>query len=497
MGFFTKVKKFIMSSMGVKVTVGVAAAVVLGGAGIVFASILTKPENVLGAAIVKTFTNQTPAYEDVFGLTELSTAMEEKGGEMKAEVTFSDIPLASLGLGSMSIPSADIVFEVKQSAEKTANGSLALNVADASLLSLNTYMDENQIQVSVPELFNSVVSFSYGDEDLKQKMKDSYVIDLLGINDEEAEMIADSISASKDVASEEEIEQEMTNILMACYEEHFADVKVEKLAKEEISVGDEELKCKVFEIRLDEKNVNGFLKDFITDTVVYMQKLAVSRVSGMVEEDYAALEESMKDWEPGLQDELIMKFFVAKGRLVDMVVNLTAAEGDECCLEMKFAPEGYALGNMYCSLQAPDDVFIEIEIETENTKEEYTTEWKLTAEGEPIIMAFSYDKTAGSYEVTLAAEGVELGVDGSINELEKGVVFDATVENLRYSDGATEVREEMDASLRMATTEVEVAPLSGNRMDLLSMTEEDFNALSEESSTNITKKLFQLLGLVQ
>lgn len=497
MGFFTKVKNLIMASTGAKIVAGAVVAVVLGGTGLVFANTVGSPENVLGAAVAKTFTKDIPAYEEVFGLTDLSEAMEDKGADISMDVTVKDIPLGSLGLGDVSLPSAGILVEVQQNAEGAASGTVTVKVADTPLASINSYADEKQLQVSVPDLFESVISFTYGDENLKEKMKASYLMDLLELADEDVEMLADSISGNTEAITEEEIEQELLKILTECYTAHLADTEVEKLDKEEVSVGEEELKCKAFEIRMDAQNVNAFIKDFTTRIVLYLQEIAIRNIESLVEEDYAALEEELAEFEPALQGEVVIKCLVAKGRLVDTIVNLTAATGEPCSLEVKLAPEGYAFGNMYCALQAPDDVFVEMEIKTENTKEKYITEWKMSAEEEPISMAFSYDKATGDFALASSLDGMSVEIAGIINELEKGSVIDATVETLCYSDGTTTMSQGVDASFRAAATEVEVLPLSGTQTDLLSMTEEDLMALSEEISGNITGMVFKLFGLLQ
>ena len=497
MGFFTKVKNLIMASTGAKIAAGAVVAVVLGGTGLVLANTVGSPENVLGAAVVKTFTKDTPAYEEVFGLLELGTAMEEKGGETSADVTVKDIPLDSLGLGGMSLPSLGVSVEAKQNAEGAANVTLTIKVADAPLASVNTYTDEEHLQLSVPELFQTVITFPYGDENLKEKMKDSYLMDLLEFTDEDVEMLADSLSGNAETVSEEEMEQEMAKILMECYETHLADTKVEKLDKAKVSVGEEELKCKVFEIRMDAQNVNGFIKDVTTRTMNYLQETALQSVAGMAAEDYAVLEEALEEFDPALQGEVVIKCYVAKGRLVDTVLNLTAATGEPCSLEVKFAPEGYAFGNMYLSLQAPDDVFVELEINTENTKETYTTEWKMSADEEPISFAFTYDKTAGDFAMIMAVEETEMEISGIIKELEKGSVLDAAVETFSLTDGDTTTSQGVDAAFRIAATDTEVLPLSGTQTDLLSMTEEEFGAFAEEITTNLTSKAFQLFGLLQ
>ena len=66
MGFFTKIKNLIMTSTVTKVVAGAVVVVVLGGTGLVLANTVAKPENILGTAIVKTFTKETPAFEKVF-----------------------------------------------------------------------------------------------------------------------------------------------------------------------------------------------------------------------------------------------------------------------------------------------------------------------------------------------------------------------------------------------------------------------------------------------
>ena len=97
----------------------------------------------------------------------------------------------------------------------------------------------------------------------------------------------------------------------------------------------------------------------------------------------------------------------------------------------------------------------------------------------------------------MAMEELTMELAGTIKELKRGETLDAEVDNFTYSDGTTTVSQGVDASFYIAVKETEILPLSGNQMDLLSMTEDDFAALTEEISTSLTGKLFQLLGLLQ
>lgn len=496
MGFFTKIKNLIMASTVTKVVAGAVVVVVLGGTGLVLANTVAKPENVLGAAVVKTFTKETPAFEKVFGLTEFTEEAEKTGAEMLLDVSVKDIPLDSLGLGSMNLPSVGFSVEVKQNPDGKEAGMFAVNVADATLASVNMYADEEQVQISAPELFQSVLSFSYAEETLKDKLKTSYFVELLELTEEEIDLLADSISGQTEVVSEEEMGQEMTKIFMECYEKHLGGTAVEKLDKEEVSVGEEVLKCKVFEIRMDAQNVNAFIKEFTERFVAYCKEISAQQFT-MTEEEFAPLEEVVADWEPALQDEVVIKCFVTKGRLVDAVVNLTAANNEPCSLEVKFAESGYALDNMYFVLQTQEEVFFEMEIKTENTKEKYAVAWKMAAEGQEVELSFDYDKEGGEITAAMSVEELTAELAGTIKELKKGVTLDAEVDKFMYSDGTTTVSQGVDASFYMTAKETEIIPLSGNQMDLLSMTEDDFTALTEEISTSLTGKLFQLLGLLQ
>jgi len=500
MGFFTKVKNLIMTSTAAKIVTAAFAVVVLGGVGLVLANTVAKPENVLGAAIVKTFTGQTPAYEEVFGFTELSSAMEEKGSAVSFDVTIKDIPLEGLGFGSMSLPSAGILVEAKNNTAGAANGTITLNVADTPIASLNTYADGEKLQISIPDLFESVLSFPYGDENLKEKMRDSYVVELLGLSDETIDILADSISGRGEKDSAEEAEQRMTQIFLECYEAHLADAEVKKADKEEISVGEETFKCKVFEIRMDAQKVNDFTKDVSDRTVEYLKEIYAKQgmPENVTEVYFASLDEIVAEWKPAMQGEVVIKCYVADGRLLNTALTWqTEGNTESYCMEVQFSPEGYAFGNMKVSVQGPELSMFAIDIKTENTKEIYETEWKATADEEVLAFAFEYNKSKSDFRASVVIEEVSLGVSGCISELKKGSKLDVDFESFSCKIEDTEISQDLEASFCMEATEVEVIPLSGNQMDLLSMTAEDFETLSEESSTNITKKLFQLIGLVQ
>lgn len=496
MGFFAKIKNLIMTSAVTKIATGAVVVVVLGGTGLALANTVAKPENVLGTAVVNTFFKGTPAFEKVFGLTEFAEAAEKTGAEMRMEVAVKNIPLDSLGLGNMILPSAGFLVEAKKNPNGKEAGTFAVNVADTPIASVNLYADEKQMQFSAPELFRSVLSFPYGEDMLEEKLKASYLSELLLLTEEEIELLADSLSGKTEVISQDETEQEITKILLECYEKHLEGTTVEKLDKEEVSVMDEVLKCKVFEIRMDAQKVNAFMKEFVARTIAYCKETYAGQFAG-TEEAFEALEEELPDWEPALQDEVIIKCFVTKGRLVDAVIHVTAANNQPCSLEMQMAKSGYAFDNMYLALHVPEDVFIEMELITENTKETYAVEWQMSADEQALKMSFDYDKEGGDVAAVVSIEEITVEIEGIIKELKKGELLDAEADKFTFSNGTMTVSQEVDAPLYMAVKETEILPLSGTQVDLLSMTEDDFNALVEEMSTSLTGKLFQLLGLLQ
>lgn len=233
MGFFTKLKEKIATSVAAKVAAGAAIVALLGcgTVGFAFAGGLVAPKTVVGVALLNTF---------VSGNKELFEDVKEQGGEFFVEVSGQELALDTFGIGGgMFLPNTTFRLNAKSNPEQEINATLELLVSGNSLLLANAYVNKEQWQVTVPKLFSAVLTGKHYAEEATEEFLES------------------------------EQSKELLQSLASAYEEYLADAEVKKGKKEELRINGVRHSCRVYQVNLPAENLNGFLQEVSQEAKAY------------------------------------------------------------------------------------------------------------------------------------------------------------------------------------------------------------------------------------
>lgn len=522
MGFFSKIKNAIMASTATKAAAAVVMVAVLGGtvAGLVYGGVFTGAEAAVITAAMNTFNGQTETGEEIFGLRELSAALQEQGAELGVEVTLPELPMEELGLSGMTLPNAGFQLTARVTPQDTVSTTLDIKVANTTLLTGNAYLDRNQLQVSVPKLSGSVLALNYSDAAIEEQINASYAAKYLGLTKEQTEQIVDHLPKQTEPVSTEEIQQKLMEIVVEAYRDNLADkgiTKFEKAGKEELHDNNLVQKCKVYTATMDARYFMEFIYEVTLRTKVYCKELCAAQgiEESMAEEWFHPVDTAVHQLKLGMQDTITWTFYACEDRLVRICGNWTIDWVDEVgsctrpgALELVLAPEGNPLENMRFYLDTPvhyDDsitsvpqsIELKYQVVTENTEDSYCVKYNAEYNEEPLDFEFDYEKLAGDFVLKVADHARSLTLTGAIGELEKGRKIGLELDAYKYIEGDYTEEQELAVSLSVKTLDKEVTPLTGTQQDVLQMTEADFAALEKEISTNITWMLFGMMGLFQ
>ena len=233
MGFFTKLKNKLASSVMAKVAAGAVVVTLLGGGtvGLLYAGGLTGAKTAVGVALFNTF---------VTDAKELFSDVKKQGGELSLEVSGQEISLDTLGIGGgMSLPNTSLRLLAKSNPEQEINAALDLLASDNVLLTANAYANKEQWQVTVPKLFGAVLTGNFDTENGVEEFIDS----------KQAEEFFEKVNAA--------------------YKEYLADTEIKKGRKEELCIDGLNYNCRVYQAELPAENVNGFIAAMLEEFSAY------------------------------------------------------------------------------------------------------------------------------------------------------------------------------------------------------------------------------------
>lgn len=501
-GFFAKTSTKIVTIL---LAVVIAAAGVT--VGLVKADVFTSPEKAVDHALESLGSeNVTPAFEEVFGLAKLLENSAKKGADISFRVTAKDIPVPEelTGMSGYVLPSAGVTgTTLLDFSGKKASTVLKLTAADTALLGLQVYADETQLMLALPELFQSVLSVNYAGDNLLERICASPLFALLELDEAEfrellqslntedsAEMTAEFTKAIEKMA--EEIEQSA--------KEFYRTRTVSKTETKELTVGGKNVKAKGYVMTFDKEALSEFLKAYMDAVLCAMEQMeqvgaGAVTVNGSREEIAAALEELK-----GELSDLEYTIYTYKKRVAEIEVK-TRISGQKLVCTVELDAAGSSFDNMTVSVRyETEDVDVDFKLthETENTKEGYTSKWVAKVNGVKISLRTAYDKVRGDLDMVLNLAGeIEGRLSGEISELDRGNKLVFAVQELSLTEYGETTTLPIDAELGLAVLSEEVTAPEGTPKDLLTMTEEDLNAVVMEAYMNLMGLINTLVGFMQ
>ncbi len=284
MGIVARIKKAVMTSAATKIATAAAVIALVGGGtvGLVYAGGFAGAKTAVGLAVINTLAGQFATYD------ELSSEFKKQGGELLVELSGQEVSLDKLGLGSWTLPKADIRFVAKSNAKEEWNASLELRMSDTAVLTGNAYLNKEQLQVNVPKLFKAVLTAKHN-----------------------GAAVAETITGGA-------LSKELPDIVTTAYKKYLADTELKKGGKEEISTDGVVQNCRTYTAEMDAEAVTGFLDEVTAGLKTCVKKYC--REHGieetMADEAFSTWEGAVQQWKVNLKGKVTWKFYIYKERLV-------------------------------------------------------------------------------------------------------------------------------------------------------------------------------------
>ncbi|MBQ3793517.1 MAG: hypothetical protein II798_04345 [Lachnospiraceae bacterium] len=385
----------------------------------------------------------------------------------KANATLENLGQAGfIAKGDYNMHLEGEIEDIEFNADYNRNRGKKLMSLDANVeydgveTAVQAYMNDKVVQLSVPLLSDEVFSYNYVDE------KDGYVVDMVEDEGMEIEDI-DKLFASVN----EDISDKQTKLTVDVTKitnEHFKQLKFEKVKAEQFEVNGKKQKCKGYQTVLDEDTLTDWLEDYKDAFVSYYSELG-EEVS--LFEDYAdSYEDSFDDVIDSLEDmdDLNVTFFLYKNQYAAIRMD----DDDDTSIEIDFKGGDYPMQNMAMVVEADDDD-IEIELTTEVKKDDITK--VISYEGKDVV-TIEYNKKSGEYNLEANVDGDKLEMGGTY--LSKSDSISLTIDKLEAED------EDIDINFSMTVSKgskvMDQLADEDDVFDVGNADEDDWNDLAED-----------------
>ena len=408
----------------------VAAAVVIGGGAFAVKSLM-------GGSIGRALGGGTP-YEQIKAASEATFVSDDMTGQLKAVSEIMEDGKYAVD-ASADVSGQDVKVELD-----TEKGNFTIKVA-AMGMEGTLYLDDEKVTIDASSLGIDPLSYNYTSD--KADAADSYVGSMIGTDNLEK---VDSLlkmayaAAGMNKADKEEIEKAV--------DEKFESLDYEEFEEEEITVGDDTVKCGGFST-----TVSGeFLADLIdtvaeksygkslTDLVDELAEMGVD--TGDVSDPLAEIKE---------MEDIDLKFYINEGKFAQITFQ-TKTEDQDIDGSVQFAGDKIPWHEMYIVNNAGDG-----EASLIANEDGGVTTYELASDGSTEA-TIEYDKDSGDLTVYSGDEAVFKGtLEGGKGEVTIGV---------KEASG-----EDVDASV-VISDDVDVAK-APEAKDVLSMSATDFAEL--------------------
>lgn len=265
-----------------------------------------------------------------------------------------------------------------------------LDVAGASDLSAYITLNDEALELAVPELMDDVLVYYY------TKDNDGLLVDALGEDSIEQmnELLATAASGK---TTNEEAEKCAKEIL-----DEFKSLKFEKVSAEKFEVDGKDRKCKGYSTEITSDNINNIIDAYMD----YMEESIPEDI--LQEADWRDVQSQMSDLERQIDrmDDIELEFFIYKNQLACIRADV---EGEE--LEILFHGGDYRMQNMEIVIDGK--TYVEMVGETSGKTETI----KIKAMGQTIVKV-EYDAKSGDYEVKVEDIGT---IKGNIEKSRNGI----------------------------------------------------------------------------
>ncbi len=521
MGMFSKAWGAVATTVTTKmITMATVVAVLVGGmVGLTYDAPFSSAEAAVAMAAKKTFVGQSDSLEEVFGIGELTLAMQQKGAEILADVVIPEISLENLGLPGKYLADVDLQLVTKITAQKEIGAVLDVSAANKILLTGNVYVNDTQLQLTVPKLSKSVFTLNHKDQELESKLKNSYAVTYLGLTEEQIKTFTEYLPKQTALISTKEVQKKLWEILTEAYNRNLSDTEITKAGEETFYKMGREQHYKIYAAEMNATEVGAFLEDALSMIKEYGKEVCTNfrMTEQEVETAFAESSALVSKIKENLRNSVFVKIYVCDGRIIkataDWSMKIRPQNGkltEPGSLAVDFATQGNPLENMSivlhtpvhqdaaASADIPERLDITCQITTANASSVYNVNYRVDYNGTPMKLAFEYSKQDGGFTLAASTGQQSYTVTGVVSQINKGSSLELILNTFKHTEGNQSEVKELNATVSVKVWSGTVAPLTGTkRQDVLTMKESDFTALEKEITKNVTKLLFSIMGLIK
>ena len=514
----------------------VAAAAAAAGAGVFLLWPSDPKDAVVDAFKSITAEGQTNPWEDIFGVAALKERMVSGANELELEIAYEDSSFSEFEI----LESGSVKMVVDTDRPENEYGFvLGIDYAGMNLANMELYVDQKEMIAAIPEIFDYAFSVNYSDN-IQQKLEDSPFIGRelinMGLNGEDVEKIRDEVFAIVERDNKLFNLKELWNRYKSeceAFDQLKAETVVEKADKKEFEINGKNVKCRGYHVDIPVRSLVEFLeetKDYILDDEILKEDV-VTCIELIKEADVYgyAIPSTSKETQKELwkeADKVIDDFIkVMDDSMEDISMNVYVARdgkmaGFELETEIKVDSErievngkanfagGYnMLANVDAELELSgegDSVTIELEKagtyqEKELFEESVALNMNVADEHIGKTYEFAYQMEDDVYELSAEVSddgnvAAKMSSEGSINNVVKGTSFEVEIDEMSISVPDEEANIELSGSYAMRPLENGVKKPSGEKLDVLEMTEMEMFEIVMEAMGKI-ESLGSKLGL--
>lgn len=445
------------------------------------------------------------------GAIETIEGMKEKSFKVGMELKLDETDLPDLEMLETGSLFTEILCDQKA---KKSRLDFGVGYSGSDIVSGQLYIDDKQLAVAVPELMDKVFYVEY--DNIINELKDSALLNMIGIPEDELSIIEESIDAIKEALEEVDVDEAMSFLtgFEKEIEQFKEEIEVEEIEADKFEINGKERKCAGYEVVITEDAMIDlveaaieyyFLSDDAKDFYESLEEQAdEAGIYLEIDDIYYMIEELEEDKDEYLDsiDEYIsdieIEMYIYDGEIVMLEAETTITDpegsfgedGFEVGVELECTGGEYSVYDNYeLAIKVMGMTMVKIEKESETDDDEYTVELKLSGAAIEEVTAgceFTIDKKDGDFEFVLGFgneyETIEVTAEGILEvEKKKSVKVEFDELTFRYTDIYWEETNSITLSGECyIECDIDVSMPKGDKFNLLTDKMSDLEGLIED-----------------
>ena len=409
------------------------------------------------------------AVNEVLRFDELSSKMQEQGTHMDMNFNIDEVDGENIGS-----PSFDMQIDADvNNCAVDMQGSVSF--CGISIDNIECYYDTDSMLLNIPFLYDKAFELDYSG-DFESELKDSSFAYL--INDDEAiesfaqsiEILKESFENAKEYQAEEVSTQNGFSVISDMF---FEKAKKEKIDSMKIDLDGKTVKCKGYRLTLDQDAMEEIVEELINilEDAEFDEILSRNGADMTSSEVYSNIRKAVEQI-----NDFTMDVYLTKGQVAKIDCILVSKDDDT--IEINYESTGGEIlsQNMTVDMTVTVDGDTDsctLTRETDNTDDEYNTDWVLSADGYDWKIGYRYDKSEDTFKIDIDADGeIEFVCEGKVDNSNDSYV-ELVLDNFELLEYGSALLK-MNGSLTYGVLEEDVVKPSFETVDVLEMSEYDW-----------------------